>query len=136
MLRTLLCSLALSAFLAGGLLADDTKDKNTKGDKNKHKCQAKITKVDAKKGTITVHMKDKDGKEMEKTFTLTEDVRMLDDTGRVAAIDVFQSGNEVLIVEADGRFARCTSNGTAPTRAPRPTKAARRKPATSDAACG
>jgi len=113
MVRTFLCSLALLAFVAGGLTADDQKNKNqnTQGskstaqsDQGRHKCEAKITHVDPKKGQITVRMKDKNGKEVEKTFTLTEDVRMLDDTGRVAAMDVFQSGNDVLVIEGEGRL--------------------------------
>lgn len=60
--------------------------------------------MDAKAGTVTLKMKDKDGKDVEKTFKLAEDIRYLDSTGRVAAIDVFQSGNEVLIVEQEGKL--------------------------------
>jgi hypothetical protein len=115
MVRTFLCSMAVLAFLTAGLMADDQKTtkkttgKDTgisaeKGTKNKHAAKATITHVDPKKGTVTVKMKDKNGKEVEKTFTLAEDVRMIDDTGRVAALDVFQSGNEVLVIEAEGRL--------------------------------
>ncbi len=72
---------------------------------HKHKGRIlKITKVNPRKGTITVKMKDKAGKEQTKTFELTEDVRMLDSTGRVAELDVFRSGDEVLIIEAEGRL--------------------------------
>jgi hypothetical protein len=114
MFRALLCSLFLLAFLAARVAADDQKNKNTQADKskdtagqtdqNKHKCEARITKVDPKNRTITVHMKDKNGKEVDRTFQLTEDVVMMDDTGRVAALDVFQSGNDVVIIEGAGRL--------------------------------
>jgi hypothetical protein len=124
MLRALLCSLALCAFLAGNLRADDQKNKNNKNnndqnknttaqsDQNKQKCEARITKVDPKNRTVTVHMKDKNGKDVDRTFTLTEDVRMVDDTGRIAALDVFQSGNDVLIVEGEGRLKEMHKKAT------------------------
>ena len=66
--------------------------------------EATITKVDAKNGTVTVQMKDKDGKEVQRTFTLTEDARYFDSTGKVAALDVFRSGNDVLVVEEQGKL--------------------------------
>ena len=71
-----------------------------KGEQN----EATITNVDAKKGTVTVRMKDKEGKEVERTFTLAEDARYFDSTGKVAALDVFRSGNEVLVVEEEGKL--------------------------------
>ncbi len=102
MLRTALCSIlmfALVGFVAAAEKdAKDAKDKTNKGQK------ATITKVDAKNHSVTVKMKDKDGKEVEKTFKLTEDIRYLDSTGKVAAIDVFRSGDEVLVVEEEGHL--------------------------------
>jgi antitoxin (DNA-binding transcriptional repressor) of toxin-antitoxin stability system len=74
--------------------------------KKGHKHEATITKVDVKNGTVTVEMKDKNGKEVQKTFTLTGESRYLDSTGREAAMDVFQSGNEVLVVEEEGRLVQ------------------------------
>jgi putative membrane protein len=74
---------------------------NAKADKGQ---QATITKVDAKNETITVKMKDKDGKEVEKIFKLTGDIRYFDSTGRAVAIDFFRSGDYVLMVEAEGRL--------------------------------
>jgi uncharacterized protein YigE (DUF2233 family) len=80
---------------------------NAKGTAKKgHKHEATITKVDAKNGTVTVQMKDKNGKEVEKTFTLTGESRYLDSTGREAAVDVFQSGNEVLVLEEQGKLVQ------------------------------
>ena len=72
--------------------------------KCKDEAQATITKVDAKKGTVTVMMKDKEGKDVEKTFQLMDDVEYFDSTGRVATIEIFQSGDEVLLVETEGKI--------------------------------
>lgn len=102
MLRAFLCAASLALF-TGGLVAADAKDKADKGGKKKQ-AHATITKVDAKKGTVTVKMKNKAGKEVERTFKLTEEVRYFDSTGKVAAIDVFTSGDKVLIVEEEGQL--------------------------------
>ncbi len=102
MLRTALCSILMFA-LVGFVAAADKDAKDAKTNANKGQ-KATITKVDAKNHTVTVKMKDKDGKEAEKTFKLTEDIRYLDSTGKVAAIDVFRNGDEVLVVEEEGHL--------------------------------
>jgi hypothetical protein len=107
MLRASLWSVAFLFLFAGILLAQQAKDKpkNTKDNKDQQK--ATITKVDAKKGTVTVRMKDKTGKEVERTFDLTGEVMLYDDNGktvRVADIDIFRSGDYVLIVEREGKL--------------------------------
>ncbi len=107
MLRASLWSVAFLFLFAGILLAQQAKDKqkNTKAHKDQQK--ATITKVDAKKGTVTVRMKDKTGKEVERTFDLTGEVMLYDDNGktvRVADIDIFRSGDYVLIVEREGKL--------------------------------
>jgi uncharacterized protein YigE (DUF2233 family) len=95
----------INAFQSGDHVLITEKDgKIAELEKCKEHSQATITKVDAKKGTVTVTMKDKEGKDTEKTFQLMEDAEYLDSTGRVATIDVFQSGDEVLILEADGKI--------------------------------
>jgi hypothetical protein len=66
--------------------------------------QAKITKVDAEAGTITVKMADEKGKQVEKTFRLVEESEYIDSAGRMAVLDVFRSGDDVLLIEADGRI--------------------------------
>lgn len=101
MLRAFLCAAALALF-TGGLVAADAKDKAAKG--KKKQAHATITKVDAKKGEVTVRMKNKEGKQVERTFKLTEEVRYLDSTGKVAAVDIFTSGDEVLILEEEGQL--------------------------------
>jgi uncharacterized protein (TIGR03067 family) len=98
MLRSLFGLVALLGLCMASLAVAD--DKNAKGNEEK----ATITKVDAKAGTITVRMQDKDGKEVEKTFKLTEDIRYFDGTGKAVAIDVFQAGNDVLVIEAQGKL--------------------------------
>src|SRR5579872_929715 len=92
--------------LAGSLIAAD--DKNTK-DKDKDKDAAKpmtatIMKVDAKKGDLTLKFTDAKGKQTEKTFHLTEDVRLFDETGRVVKLDVFEAGHDALVVESEGKL--------------------------------
>jgi len=126
MRRFVLCVAVALGLIAGGLLAEDKdskatrsdkdstakKDKGGKGDlhKDKHARHAKITKVDKKKGTITVQMTGKDGKESERTFTLTSDVLMWDSRGNVAEMDVFRSGDLILVVEAEGKLKAVQKN--------------------------
>jgi hypothetical protein len=112
MLRAMLCSAAVLALCVGGAFAQATKD--TKDSKNKNTgkhARATITKVDAKNGTVTVRMKNKEGKEETRTFKLAEDIRYLDSTGRVAAIDIFRSGDEVLVLEERGQLKEMKKPG-------------------------
>jgi uncharacterized protein YigE (DUF2233 family) len=98
MMRVVLaCLLGLTISL-GAAARDDQKTDKNKGH------EATITKVDAKNHSLTVKMKDKDGKEVEKTFKLAETVRYLDSTGKVAAIDIFKSGDMALVVEEEGQL--------------------------------
>jgi len=88
--------------LAGGLAAADDKEKKaTDGAKPTN---VTVTKVDAQKGDITVKYTDDQGKTQEKTFHLSQDVRVVDETGRVIKIDVFESGNEALVIESAGKL--------------------------------
>jgi Ca2+-binding EF-hand superfamily protein len=100
--RTFLAALTVLVLLVGRGLADDQKQKNqSDGTKPKN---ATITNVDPRKGTITLKYTDEQGKPQEKTFQLTSDVRLLNETGRLVNIDVFQSANEALIVEREGKL--------------------------------
>jgi uncharacterized protein YigE (DUF2233 family) len=110
MLRLILCAAAFLALGFGALLAADEK-KADKDKGGKHAAKATITKVDAKKGTITVRMKDKSGKEVERVFKLTEEVRYLDSTGKVVAMDFFQNGDDVLVVEEEGQLKQVKKAG-------------------------
>jgi hypothetical protein len=76
MLRTLICTLVVAALCLSASAAG-TKDK-----KDEKMTKATITKVDAKKGTITVKMTDDKGTTTEKMFELTGEVLMFDDNGK------------------------------------------------------
>lgn len=78
-----------------------TKKKDQVTEIRKH-AEATITKINPKAGEITVKMSDKDGKQTEKTFKLVEDAEYLDSSGRVAVLDVFQSGDDILMIESEG----------------------------------
>ena len=84
--------------------ASNAADQSTKNTDKKMK-EAKIVKVDAKSGTVTVKM-DVNGKEVEKTFKLAENIEYLDSTGKVAAVDIFTSGDMALIIEEEGKITK------------------------------
>jgi hypothetical protein len=98
MLRVLL-SLAVTAFLAGSLPGADQKDTGNSKDRA---LKATITHVDPKAGTITVKMTDEKGKNVERTFKLRTDVRLLDEKGQAVAVNAFQVGNDVVVIEREG----------------------------------
>ncbi|HEY1378640.1 MAG TPA: hypothetical protein VGF55_17705 [Gemmataceae bacterium] len=99
MLRFVLGAVAVFGLCVAGARADDKKpDKANKGK------AATITKVDQKAGTVTVRMKGDNGKMTNRTFHLTGEVGYFDSTGRVAAADIFRSGDEVLVVEEQGKL--------------------------------
>jgi len=106
MLRVSLGLVAMVLMCVATVVAAENKNKDNKDNKDAkgHKAQATITKVDAKTGTVTVKMKDKDGKEQERMFKLAEDVRYFDSTGKAVAIDVFRSGDYVLVVEQESHL--------------------------------
>ena len=94
MFRRVLCSVMLLAVCVGcnGKIGNKAKE-------------ATITKVDAKKGTVTVKMQI-DGKEVEKTFKLAENLEYMDSTGKVATADIFTSGDMVVIFESEGMVTK------------------------------
>jgi hypothetical protein len=98
-------------------------EKNGKVTEIKESDEATITKIDPKAGTVTLKMKDKNGKDTEKTFNLVEDAEYVDSSGRVAAVDVFRSGDQVLIIEGEGKVTSLKksdqqSNGSTATKKP------------------
>jgi len=101
MSRLLLAGLAIAVLQVGNLRAAD-KEQPPK-DTPKHTLVT-ITKMDPKKGEITVKWTDEKGKEQQKAFLLTRDVKIFDETGRVVAIDVFESGHTALILETEGQL--------------------------------
>src|SRR5262245_23044689 len=106
MLRATCRAIPVLALCAGVLAAaGQNAERQSRQEQNLTKpAEAKIVKVDAKNGTITVRMKNPQGKEAEKTFQLSRDVRIVDETGKVVAIDVFESGVDALVIETEGRL--------------------------------
>ncbi|HXG12822.1 MAG TPA: hypothetical protein VNK04_23895 [Gemmataceae bacterium] len=107
MLRTL-SSAAIVALLVSGLALAQEKqprqqDKDRPGAAGRP-TPATITKVDPVKNTITLRMKDNTGKETEKTFELKGDVKLFDEAGKVITIDAYRVGNQVLVIEREGRI--------------------------------
>jgi hypothetical protein len=86
-------SLAIMVSALGVTLADDKDEKKSK--------EATITKLDTTNKTLTVKCKDGDGKEVEKTYKLVENIKFYDSEGKVASLDIFKAGHEILLVEAD-----------------------------------
>jgi Ca2+-binding EF-hand superfamily protein len=97
----MLAALPVAVLLVGNAFADD-KDKKDK--ENPKPTTVTITKVDAKKGEITVKYTDEKGKEQQKTYQLTKDVKIVDESGKVVGIDVFESGNDALVIETEGKL--------------------------------
>ena len=98
MLRSLCFTLCL-LFVASGLALAD--DQPLQGQSK----EATITNVDQTSNTITVKMKDENGQEKERVFRLTGDIRMLDSEGNIAVIEVFRSGDHVLVIEREGKLS-------------------------------
>ena len=105
MVRSMLCVVVMLGVGVASAVAD--KDKV-----DKKAVEARIIKVDAKNGTVNVKMQD-DGKEVEKTFKLAENIEYIDSTGKIATVDLFTSGDMVLIVAADGQITRMTKKDKA-----------------------
>jgi Ca2+-binding EF-hand superfamily protein len=102
MSRFLWAGLALGALLVGDAHAAGDKEKPP-ADLARH-ARVTITNIDAKKGEINVRYTDDKGQEQQKTFKLTRDVKLFDETGRVVTIDVFESGSDALILTAEGQL--------------------------------
>ena len=111
MSRSLPAGLAVLILLVGNLRAAQDK-KPPQKDFPQH-TRVTITKIDAKKGEITVKYAE-EGREKHKTFKLTRDVKIFDETGRVAAIDVFESGDAALILAAQGQLKELRHPAEAP----------------------
>jgi len=62
-----------------------------------------IARVDVTKGTVTVKIGGRDGKEFEKTFRFG-DARALDEAGKDVSVQVFRPGDRVRLFERDGKL--------------------------------
>jgi Ca2+-binding EF-hand superfamily protein len=102
MSRSFVAPLVMVVLLAGSLFAaEDQQKTHHAGTKTTN---ATITNVNAQKGTLTVKFTGDNGKTQERTFHLTSDVRLLDETGRAVNLAVFASGNEALVVQSEGKL--------------------------------
>src|SRR5262249_7146675 len=90
--------------------------------------EAQITDVDPEKGTVTVRMKDKDGKDVEKTFQLTGKIRYLDSAGNIAAVNISRAGNDVLLIEREGNLQEMRQKTETQEREPNQLPPAREQP--------
>lgn len=99
MLRSILFSLAILGLSVGFSTAEDKKADPKKGK------EAKITKMEAKKGTVKLTTKE-DGKDVDHTFKLAEEIEYVDSTGKVATVDIFTEGDLVLYVESEGTISK------------------------------
>jgi hypothetical protein len=101
MLRAIACSTAVLALALFGLAQAQQQDQ--KGAKNEHVTKATIVKVNPTQNTITVKMKDKSGKEVERTIELKGGVKAFNEKGEATRVDVFREGNSLYVVERDER---------------------------------
>ncbi len=104
MFRSMLWSVVILGACACLVVADKVKSVS-KDETDKDAKEAQITKIDAKKGTVTVKMQSR-GKEVEKTFKLAEDIEYMDSAGKVATAEIFTSGDLVLVVERAGEITK------------------------------
>ena len=106
MLRAFLCSTAVLALLAGSLAADEKVR-----EKDKQFTQATVAKVDARKKVIILKMRNKEGKEVTRTFDLHKGVRYFDHAGKAADVKAFEAGHEVRVIERDGKLVEVRHAG-------------------------
>ena len=101
MLRPVLGFLTFLAVLV--MLADSplTAQDKKGGKKNNH--EATIIKVDTKGHSIEVDIHEKGGKKKKQHFKLAESVTIKDAQGHVIKLEVFKKGDQVKIVETEGK---------------------------------
>jgi len=102
--------LSLCAAAALGLLVPASWAQE--GKEGKH-VKAKIVVLKPETAKITVRMVGEDGKEVERTFELKREVRYVDSAGRAAKVDIFRSGDQVLVVAEKGALQELRQQPTA-----------------------
>ena len=60
--------------------------------------------VDVTRGTVTVKIGDREGKEVEKTFRLGDRFQATDEAGKAVSIRIFRPGDIVRFTERDGKL--------------------------------
>ena len=104
MLETLWTLIALALF-TGSLRADD---KDTRD--NKHQ-RGEISNVDSGAGTLTVKLRDEDGKEIEKTFKLARATKFYSADGKATELNLFRSGDQVVLLARKGEVSELREAG-------------------------
>lgn len=97
MLRALLCSVPVLALIAAGSPAADEKP-------DRAGVNGVVVKVDAAHHAVTVRLKDAEGKEVEKTFRLSDNADVTDESGKAVGLDALEAGAAVTLVEKAGRL--------------------------------
>jgi Ca2+-binding EF-hand superfamily protein len=95
-----LCGLVLAGGRAAA--ADEPKKDADKADRPVDAVVVAVNAVDHK---VTVKLQDADGKEIEKTFTLEDAARLLDDAGKAVRLDDLKSGDEITVLLKAGKLA-------------------------------
>jgi uncharacterized protein YigE (DUF2233 family) len=110
MLRTLICSAVVLTLV----LFTRATAQEDKGAKNERVTKATIIKVDAAKNTVTVRMKDKNGKEVERTIELAGSVKAFNEKGEARRVDIFREGGNLYVVEREERVYELRSTPQRP----------------------
>ena len=63
-----------------------------------------IARVDVTRGTVTVRIGGRDGREFEKTFRFGDDTRATDEAGKDVSVQIFRPGDRVRLLERDGKL--------------------------------
>src|SRR5258708_2830739 len=63
-----------------------------------------IVGVDVNRGSVTVKIGDREGKEVEKTFRLADRFQATDEAGKAVSIRIFRPGDVVRFRERDGKL--------------------------------
>ena len=93
-------------FFVSGLRADD---KNAQDNKPQ---RGELSKIDSQgAGSLTVKLKDKDGKEVEKTFKLVRETKFYDADGKGTELNVFRAGDQVLLLRREGKVSELRQAG-------------------------
>ncbi len=114
MVRLFLCSLAtLSILAAGSARANDTKKSSTEEKQAKHHFEATITNVDSKDDSVSLKLKEKDGKSKNETLKLADNAKLKDSQGNSIKLDKFRDGDDVLLTEKNDKITSLAERATA-----------------------
>ncbi len=82
------------------------------GDQDNKPQRGEISKVDSGgAGTLTVKMRDKDGKEIEKTFKLIRETKLYGADGKATEFNVFRAGDQVVLLSRQGDLTELRQAG-------------------------